>query len=140
MIPEPGFQKPMLIAVHRRWHGSGVSAREHELQDCHLGGGILHGNAIRAQSEVGGAAIELLFRIGEVAEEHLFSQRERAIQTAPNDGQAFAGGVVNRLDKLGGGFDGRHEVISFVGRGASGAPAAVRRVFYIHPAHPVLSS
>jgi len=118
-----------MIAVHRRWHGSGVSAREHELQDRHLGGGILHCDAIRAQLEVGGAAIELLFRIGQMTEENLLRQGQGPTKAAPDDGQTFAGCVVNRLDKLGGGFDGRHGSL-LCRAGRVGAPAAVRRVFY----------
>jgi hypothetical protein len=45
-------------------HGSGVGDRghagRHELEDGHLGGGILAGNAIRAQPEVRDTALDLL--------------------------------------------------------------------------------
>ena len=63
----------------------------HELQERHLRGGVLHGDAVGAEVGVGLASLELLvLGIVEVVDEDLLGQREAATEPAPTDGHAFA--------------------------------------------------
>ena len=74
--------------------GGGIShlihASRHELQDGHLGGGILAGNAIRAQLQIGLAPLNLLtVGVIQVGIEDLLSIGERAVQASADDGEVL---------------------------------------------------
>ena len=49
-----------MVTVHRRGDGHPLAARLHELQQRHLCGRVLHGNAIRMEKKEAFAAFELL--------------------------------------------------------------------------------
>jgi hypothetical protein len=67
-----GVGLDQVIAVDGGGHCGGVAARQHELKQRHLGGGILHGHAVGARRNVALAGRELLvLGVVEVAEEDL---------------------------------------------------------------------
>ena len=51
-----------VVAVHRAGHGGGGQAGGHELQQRHLGGGVLHGHPVGVEVVVGAAALDGLGR------------------------------------------------------------------------------
>ena len=71
-----------MVAMHRRRYGDRVAPGEHELQQGHLGGRVLHRHAVRANPQVAFQRRQVLGgRVVQVAEEQLFSQRERAVES-----------------------------------------------------------
>ena len=87
-----GAGEDEVVAVDRRGHRRGVAAREHELEQRHLGGGVLHGDPVGLELDIGLAALEnLVLGVGQVAEEHLLGEGERLVETAADDLEAFRG-------------------------------------------------
>ena len=75
----PGLDE--VVAVHGRRHLDLVEAGGHELEQGHLGGGVLHGHAVRAQVGVRAAPLELLARrVVEVVDEDLLGQGQRSMR------------------------------------------------------------
>jgi hypothetical protein len=59
-----------------------IHASGHELEDSHLGSGVLASNAVRAELEVGGTTLDVLsMRIVKVRVEDLLGVSERALKT-----------------------------------------------------------
>ena len=55
----------------------------HELEQRHLGGGVLHGDAVGVEVGVAAAPLELLaVRVAQVVDEDLLGKRERAARGA----------------------------------------------------------
>ena len=97
-----------VVAVHRRRHCRFTAPGLHELEQCHLCGRVLHGDAIGAQQQIALSSGEFLrLGIGEVAEQHLLGIGQGTPEPLTNDLEIGGGPVVRVLDECGGGFD-RH--------------------------------
>jgi hypothetical protein len=80
-----------MVAVHRRRRLDLGHAGRHELQDGHLGGGVLASYAVGAELEVAGAALNLLVvRVVEMRVEDLLGKGERAVEALAHDAQVLA--------------------------------------------------
>lgn len=65
--------------------GLGESGRD-ELEDSHLGSGILHGNTIRTKTEIADTTLDFLaFRVVEMSVDDLFREGQRTVETAANN-------------------------------------------------------
>src|SRR5690606_18952211 len=74
----------------------------HELKPRHLGGRVLHGDAVGAQIDVAVAPLEFLIGGVEVVHQDLFGKGQSAAETGAGGGDAFvqmAVDVVNQLDR-----------------------------------------
>lgn len=70
-----------MVAVDGGGVGNRGHASRHELEDGHLGGGILAGDAIRAESEVGDTTLDLLaLRVVQVRVEDLLGEGQGAVE------------------------------------------------------------
>ena len=78
----------------------------HELQQRHLGGGVLHGDAVGVEVVVAAAALEVLARVAQVVHEDLLGQREAAPEAVAADGHALGEAAVHLLHQLDGGGGG----------------------------------
>lgn len=79
-----------MIAVDSGRIGDRGHAGRHELEDGHLGGGILAGNTIRAQPEVRDTALDLLtLRVVEMGIQNLLGVCEGAVETAAHNGEVL---------------------------------------------------
>lgn len=79
-----------VVAVDGGGVGNGGHASRHELEDGHLGGGILAGNTIGAETEVGDTALDvLLVGVVQVRVEDLLSVGEGAVETAADNGEVL---------------------------------------------------
>lgn len=79
-----------VVAVDGGGVGNGGHASGHELEDGHLGGGILAGNAIGAEAEVRGTALNvLLMGVVQVRVEDLLSVGKGAVETAADNGEVL---------------------------------------------------
>ena len=66
----------------------------HELQQRHLRGGVLHGDAVGVEVGVAAAALELLaLGVGEVVDEDLLGERERAAEAVDGPSATRSGSV-----------------------------------------------
>ena len=84
-----------------RGHGDLREAGGHELEQRHLRGGVLHGDAVGVEVVVGAAALELLaLRIGEVVDEDLLGEREGSPEASPAQRGALGQGGVDLFDQL----------------------------------------
>ena len=92
-----------VIAVHRRRHGSLGEAGGHELQQGHLRRGVLHGDTVGMEVVVGDAAVDVLVRVGQVVDEDLLGQRERASEALAAGGDPPGQAGVDALDEFDGG-------------------------------------
>ena len=106
--------------MHRRRHGDLREPCGHELEQGHLGGGVLHGDPVGAQVVVGDRTLDGGGRVGElchveVVEEDLLGKGERPAEALTADGQTFLEGGVDAVDELdrGGGFDGHENAPCF---------------------------
>ena len=80
-----------VVAVDGGGHGGLVAAGLHELQDGHLGGGVLHGHAVGAQGQGGLAALQfLVLRDRPDGRRDLLGQGQRAAQALAHDLQVAA--------------------------------------------------
>ena len=79
-----------VIAVDGGRVGDLVHTGTHELENGHLGGGILASNAIGTELEVRATTLNVLaVRVVQVRVENLLGVRERAVETAANDGEVL---------------------------------------------------
>ena len=96
-----------VVAVDRRRDRRLRQPGGHELQQRHLGGGILHGDAVGVEVVVAGAALDLLVGgIGEVVDQDLLGERERPAEplTTQRDPLGEAGiDALDEGDRRGGG-------------------------------------
>ena len=71
-----------VVAVNGGWHGGGLAATTHELQQGHLGGGVLQRHPVGVQVGVGFAPPGQLggLTFGQVGEQDLFRQRQGTAQ------------------------------------------------------------
>ena len=76
LSPRVSFNQ--VIAVNGSGDGGFGETRRHELQDCHLGSSVLHGNAVGSEFEVTLAGNNLLIGIIEMAVEDFLWIREQA--------------------------------------------------------------
>lgn len=75
-----------VVAVHGRGHGDRGQTGRHELEQGHLGGGVLASNTVGAQLEVRRAAGNVLvLGVVQVAVDDLLGQRERVAETVAHD-------------------------------------------------------
>ena len=76
-----------MIAVDGHRYRGLILAGQHELEDGHLGGGVLQGHPVRAGLDVGDARLELFVRrCLEVAVEDLFGIGQRPSQPFSHQG------------------------------------------------------
>ena len=98
-----------VIAMHRGWRGDRVPTREHELQQRHLGCRVLHRHPVGPNLQVAFQRREVIGRrVIQMAEEQLFGQRERAVVSFADHGEARAHARVRVRDQCGGRLDHRH--------------------------------
>ncbi len=90
-------------------HGHLGQSRSHELEERHLGRGVLHGHAIGLQVEVALPPQDLgLIRVIQVAVDDLLRQGERPVQPLAHHLQAGGHVLVGGLDERGSGVDLGH--------------------------------
>ncbi|MBA7715063.1 hypothetical protein ES703_124103 [subsurface metagenome] len=79
------FSTDEVITVNGGGHGRGAAAAAHELQQGHLGGGVLEGDPVRLEVDVGGAPLgkRPAGTVAEVGEQYLFGERQGASQLLP---------------------------------------------------------
>ena len=117
-----------VVAVHGRRHDDALQAGELELQQRHLCGCVLQGDAVWLQHRVVDAPFDwLVGRIGEMAEEDLLGQRQRSIESLAGDRDAVTQLGVSVIDaRQGVGFIS-HGRIQFGALGSGVAGLASRR-------------
>ncbi|MNY75533.1 hypothetical protein D3C86_2148310 [compost metagenome] len=72
--------------MHRAGDGDLLLAGLHELEDGHLGRGVLHDDPVDPELEIALAGLQLLrARIVEVREEDLLGQGQRPLQAIAHD-------------------------------------------------------
>ena len=85
-----------VVAVHGGGHGHLGEAGGHELQQRHLGGGVLHGDAVGVEVGVAAAPLELLaLRVAEVVDEDLLGEGERPAEALAAEGGALGEAAVD---------------------------------------------
>ena len=98
-----------VIAMHRGWRSDCVPTREHELQQRHLGRCVLHRHPVGPNLQVAFQRREVIGRrVVQMAEEQFFGQRERAVVSFADHGEARAHARVRVRDQRGGRLDHRH--------------------------------
>ena len=98
-----------MIAVHGGRNRRRVLAGQHELQERHLRGCILHRHAIRARGDVARAGLEIFsLCVGKVPEKHLLRVGERAPQASTHDFEAALEAVVDAANECSGRIDRGH--------------------------------
>jgi hypothetical protein len=118
-----GLGQDQVVAVDRGRHGGLVEPGGHELEQRHLGGGVLHGDAVGVEVGVADAPVEPgALRFAQVVEEHLLGEGQRSTEALAAEGGAFAEPAVDGVDELdrGGGGDGHARLL----------PACLRQVQY----------
>src|SRR5690606_4843240 len=100
-----------VVAVHGGGDGGLVESGGHELQQRHLGGGVLHGDPVRVEVGVAAAALHLLaLAVPEVVDQDLLGEREGPAEALTTDADGVGQPVVDGLDELdGGGRSDRHD-------------------------------
>ena len=104
-----------VIAVGRSRHRCAVEASSHELQPCHLGGGILHGHPVGAKVGVGNAPLEASSaRIVEVIDQNLLGQGKGSSELLTTPRKTFVECAVHLVDEFDWGFgkDGHNKYLS----------------------------
>ena len=98
-----------VVAVNRGGHGGLGAARSDELEERHLGCGVLHGHAVRPQLQIAGARIEFLAGgMREVAEQDLLCVGEGTVEAPSDHFEVALQALVDASDELGGGLDCSH--------------------------------
>jgi hypothetical protein len=84
-----------MVAVDRGGDGDVGETSRHELKQCHLGGGILAGNAIRAELEVRLSTHNVLVvSIIQMAIDNLLSEGQRMVQSLSDNGEVILDALV----------------------------------------------
>lgn len=79
-----------VVAVDGGRVGNGRHASRHELENGHLGGGILASNAVGAELEVGNTTLNLLLvGVVQVRVKNLLGVCEGAVETAADNGKVL---------------------------------------------------
>lgn len=79
-----------MVAVDSGGVGNRLHASGHELEDSHLGGGILAGHAVGSQLQVRFSTLDLLaMGIVKMRVENLLGVRERSVEASADDGQVL---------------------------------------------------
>ena len=79
-----------VVAVDGAGVGDRGHAGRHELEDSHLCGGILAGNTVGSQLEIGNATLDLLaVGVIQVRVENLLGVGERAVEAGTHDGEVL---------------------------------------------------
>ena len=79
-------RRDKVVAVHRGGHSGLRQAGGHELQQGHLGSGILAGHTVGAETQVGLATLDLLaVRVIQVTVHDLLGHRQRAVEALTNN-------------------------------------------------------
>ena len=90
-----------VVAVHRRRHRDLGQARGHELQQGHLGRGVLHRDAVGVELRVRLAPIEpARLGVGQVVDQDLLGEREGPTQPTPTDRHTAGQLGVDLLDQF----------------------------------------
>ena len=77
-----GLGQDEVVAVDGRGDGDLGETGRHELQEGHLGGGVLHGHPVGAEVGVAAAPLHLLaLGVDQVVDEDLLGQRQRPVRT-----------------------------------------------------------
>ena len=100
-----------MVAVHRRRGRRSSDVGLRELQQRHLFGGVLHGDAVRSKADVALAGAQIGRRgIVKVAEQDLFGQAQRAAESLPDRLDISPNFRVASGDKFRSALDGIHRV------------------------------
>src|SRR4029453_1733134 len=103
--PGPGVDE--VVAVHGGRHRGGRQAGGHELEQRHLGGGVLHGQPVGVEVAVAAAPLELLaVGVAQVVDQDLLRPGERSAEPFAAEGDPFGQPGVDLGDPLGGGGGG----------------------------------
>ena len=102
-----------MVAVDRGGHGGLGEAGRHELQECHLGGGVLHRDTVGVEVVVRDPALDLGVRVGEVVDEDLLGQRERPAESLTPERHVAGQLRVHGLDEFDGGAGGHGHVDNY---------------------------
>ena len=90
-----------MVAVHRGGDRDPRQPRGHELQQRHLGGGVLHRDAVGSVVGVVDAPLRAdPLRVGGVRKEDLVRKGQRSVQPAPRDLDPLRVAAVEGLDEL----------------------------------------
>ena len=90
-----------VVAVHGGGHRGRRQTCGHELEQCHLCGGVLHRDAIGGEVGIAATALHVLVGgIGEVVDEDLFGQRERATEATPPEGDGIGEACIDAGDEF----------------------------------------
>ncbi len=102
-----------VIAVHRGRHGDALAPGLHELQQCHLRRGVLHGDTIGAQIDPALAALDVRGGgVVEVDEEDLLREGQGAAEAAAHEVEALVKRRVKVTDQV------AHLLLALCGSGA----------------------
>jgi hypothetical protein len=91
-----------VVAVHGTRHSHAGLASSRELEEGHLGGGVLHGNAVRVEfGKISAALVGSVFcAIDQVAVENLLGESERAAKLLAGNSDACRNASVCGLDHV----------------------------------------
>ena len=96
-----GLGQDEVVAVDRGRHRRLVEAGGHELQQRHLGRGVLHGDPVRVEVGVADAAVQPgVARRAQVVEEDLLGEGQRPAEVPTAEGHSFGEAVVHTADEL----------------------------------------
>ncbi|MBT5580557.1 MAG: hypothetical protein HOJ56_09630, partial [Acidimicrobiaceae bacterium] len=92
-----------VIAVGGGGDGDLVEAGGHELEPCHLSGGVLHGDTVRAKVDVGVAPLEFLIGSVKMIDQDLLGERKGSAESLTSGADAFVEGGIDAVDQFDGG-------------------------------------
>ena len=96
-----GLGQDQVVAVDGARHRRLVEAGGHELQQRHLGGGVLHGDPVRVEVGVADAAVEPgVAGRAQVVEQDLLGEGERPAEALAAEGDPFGEPAVHAVDEL----------------------------------------
>ena len=73
----------------------------HELQQCHLSGGVLHGDAIGVEIGIAAAALEfLVLRIAQMVDENLLGKGKRTAEALTAERDSLGEAAVDGVDQF----------------------------------------
>ena len=93
--------------MHGGGHGDLGQAGGHELQQRHLGGGVLHGDAVGVEVGVAAAPLDAAgLGVAEVVDQDLLGEGERATEALAAERDPLGEAAVDAVDQLDGGVGG----------------------------------